>query len=185
MSVIQETRNTGEFKELENRGTADIVFIPSERFVITLSGRKEDIDRTYTDVHGDRLIVWQDSQNNGSLFGIFGKSNSSIGPVTVTVEAPTLREISVMGTGKFKCSGTQLTCDSMKLAIMGTSRMEIDGLDCRGNADFTISGVGDIIVSGTVEGHVNATLNGVGNISGTLSYSTIRKEKHGMGEISI
>lgn len=185
MAVIQENRNITGFIELENKGTADIVVVPSTRFGVVLTGRKEDLDRTFTDLHGEKLIVWQDSKNKSSFFGIFGNTSESIGPVTVTIEVPTLREISILGTGKFRCTEAPLVCESMKLSLQGASQIEIAQINCRGNAEFSISGMGDILVSGSVGGTVTASLNGMGNIKGSLSYSSLKKHVLGMGNIQL
>lgn len=191
--MAESIRNLSSFKQISNTGTVKIIFIPDTKYSIVLSGRQEDLDRTFTVVSGDTLVISQDSHASGagggfSLFGMnisFGNGVSGgMGPVTATVHAPAQVSIENTGTGSFACDMPYSTQDNLEIRNTGAGSIGIERLDCSGDLLLDCTGTGSIRIDGKAQ-NVKARSMGMGTIYGKLEYRTIDRQQIGMGRIDI
>lgn len=182
MSV--EKRSLEGFDALINSGSVDISFIPSDYFSVELSGRQEDLDRTFTEIRGTTLTVWQQSGGkSGNLFGLgIGASGSSMGPVAAVIHAPALRSWENTGTGNIRCAAPYVAKEGLDIRLSGTGSFCVDGLDCSKQLSVNSTGTGKVVLNGKAE-NVYVSLVGIGDVSGQLSYQSIQKKLIGIGRI--
>ena len=195
--MTTETRPLEGFTSISNTGTACIQFTVSDGWQVQLSGRPEDLARTYTEVRNGQLLIWQDSQGQGSpslnLFGLnislgsFGKNGNgygnSLGPVDVVIHAPAQTAWENAGTGSIEVNGSY-EIEHLQIVSTGTGHFRLDGLKCSGTLGLDTRGTGSILVNGQAAA-VKARTTGLGNIGGQLHYATIEKTALGLGRIQL
>lgn len=94
-------------------------------------------------------------------------SSLSTGKVDITVYAPVLEGVAVSGSGEF--STLSLSCpEDFSSSLTGSGDITVSGLSCR-NLTVAVAGSGDITVSGECRGDVLASVAGSGDVrvSGT------------------
>ncbi len=89
----------------------------------------------------------------------------------------------VSGSGNLRT--TQIKAHgNASISVTGSGDINLQDVDIDGHTDLRITGSGDIRISGKAQ-EVNASVVGSGDISGHLSYTSIRSRATGSGDIRI
>lgn len=154
--VKEKIYNVGQFSSLENDGFVDVQYIPSDTFEVKLSAPEKVIERTRITVENGTLII---SQNGGDSFSRtinIGFDNNDNARVKLYVKAPTLRSVSLTGSGDFAVKKAFNTSD-FSISTTGSGDVAVSGLQCSGRLEMESEGFGDIALNNAKA--VSASLN--------------------------
>ncbi len=163
--VITENRATTSFDAVEIRGAANVTIVAGEDYAITVTAGDRTIGDVNTSVIGTTLVIDENRV-------------TSAGKVDITLHAPTIRSVQILGAGNIDITGIDTDefalvvagagditaagrADSVVALIAGTGKIDTFGLAAR-DATVRLNGVGEIRVAAS--GTLDAELNGVGEI---------------------
>jgi len=170
-----ETRHLQAFKDLEIDCSANTTFSIAPTTTVTITAPANLLPLLLTKIEGDKLVVRRKGVSGISMFPSFSSSD-----VKLEITGPSLRSISVLGSGSVKAP--QLTGDKIDLSISGSGSIEANGalanniaLDVPGSGDIKLSGINGKSIKIGVEGsgrikaegvaeHVESSITGSGEI---------------------
>ncbi len=160
----------------------------------TVTGTREAIDRVTVDSQGQMLRI----RRNRNAWG--GTPGADVGPITIALEARTLRsarligparlevegaeglnvEFSVEGSGSLRATGVD--ADNLSLALLGSGRLDIAGTTRRLRASF--QGTGDVEATNLRAQDATVTTTTVGTVSLTVN-GPVTVNAGGLGDVNI
>ena len=189
-NVITSERAISAFNEINIRNSATVRFHKSEEFRVVVSVDENLYEYVEIDTRGSTLNIrtrsnpsdTRTNRNNRINININGGNQDgfSFTQFTVDVYAPTLRGVTVSGTGHFvnvdklivpsfeanmSGAGTikgKIKSDNFSSRISGAGGITVSGSSQ--NADFRISGVGGFRGSDFIVNNATARVSGVGNM---------------------
>jgi hypothetical protein len=163
---VTEDRAVTAFDSIELRGLGDITVVAGQELSLSVRADRSAIAGVRTSVEGTTLIITEDD-----------KANS--GRVEITIHAPTLSSIEVLGAGTITV--TDLDVERFAIAVAGAGDATVSGRATTVVA--VLSGVGSINASALKGTDVTARLTGVGSLSLDAS-RTLDAELGGVGDIT-
>jgi len=171
-------RDIGIFNSISVKGSADVVYIPSEKYAVVI--HSQNPDDIITELNGSKILVFVKKQK--SL--VWSEMNSVGKKYVVYVYAPFLKEIESMGSGNIVIDGI-LKSDSLEIKIAGSGNfsgqlnVETFSLKSMGSGNFRLSG-----------NVMNATISssGSGNIQSfdlLIDKCTLSKSGSGNTQLSV
>lgn len=178
---------------------ADVVYIPSDTFSLTVTGSEKAGNDLQIDVENGMLELqtpdmWQKDKHY--LF-----QNKHYDDVTVIVKAPTLKYVVIAGSGSFKCD-TTMTAQKMEFEIAGSGEIDVKNLRANSvsakiagsgdidagltevdNTSIKIAGSGDIDIHFTHCGSVKTSIAGAGDIKLSGDVKSLSNDIAGSGDI--
>ena len=166
--LVSEHRDLPAFDNIAVKGSLDVNFVQREGEPgIDIEISENILPYILSEVEDRTLTVRFHSDSISSFTS--GKS-------TITVYAPDLSSVSVVGSGDFNCLSLSHSGD-FSVAVAGSGDSSISGLQCDG-LNLSIAGSGDIKAQNVVAGAVSVAVAGSGDvvISGTAesaNYSVV------------
>jgi hypothetical protein len=189
--LTEETRQLQSYDGVVTEGEYEIIYIPDTAYSVVLETDQNLLPYIRTRISGTTLVV-----DNGTR-----KCLRSDYPIRVYVHTPEIRLMSLVGSGLI--SAESVYGDKLRLEIEGSGNIDITGIDVlelavlvtgsgdvdlwgkSDNADYTITGSGNIKAryleashckaeisgSGTIYCHASESLNAVISGSGTIYYA--------------
>ena len=184
---VSQSRDVEPFQSIELRGGAQLDILVGEKQSLVIEADQQGLEELRTDVRNGRLVI--DTQSR-----FFWLRN---GDVKIRVTTPELRELLVNGAVKGSISG--FAGGATSLSLSGAGDVEASGkvdslnalLNGAGNlhlrhlaatdARVVVNGTGNVDVD--VSDRLDATVNGVGNISYQGKPKVLNTAIHGVGSI--
>jgi hypothetical protein len=187
-AAVTQTRGVDAFHSIEVRGAArlDVLVGPQQSLVV--EGSSTGLERLRTEVRNGRLVI----ESRGGW--LWSQASTRL---RVRITVPQLRALELNGAGDISLSG--LDGGALAIVLSGAGRMEgngrVDTLTARVNgagsidlarlkstdAEVAVNGTGSIEVD--VSGELDATVNGVGNISYVGKPTRLNSSINGVGSI--
>lgn len=161
------------FDRVVLRGPDDVTVRVGPGFAVRAAGPQAELDRLDISVVGGELRV-------GRLRGGWGGRSYDDGGVTVTVTLPTLRGVSVAGSGNMRVD--RATAPRFQAAVAGSGDLEIGALRARA-AKLDVAGSGDLAVAGMAT-QLDISVAGSGDIDAArLASSALTVSVAGSGDV--
>jgi hypothetical protein len=163
--TVTEERTTTEFDGVEIRGAADTTIVVGGEYAISVRAGSNTIDGVHTSVVGTTLVIDEDDV-------------AAARRVEVTIHAPSLSSVQILGAGTIDISGV----DSDKFAIVVAGAGDVTAQGRTGSLVAIVAGTGEIDARQLLAADATARLAGVGTIKVAAS-ATLKAELSGVGEI--
>lgn len=135
-NIVKETRNIGNFNEIETGGSYDVyVYDAPNDGKLTIEGESNIIANIETKVEGNKLTIKKKK----------GFSFSTSKGVKIYINARNLKAVGVSGSGSLTAEGVQ-NVDSFSAGLSGSGDIKIK-VNAK-NTTLGVSGSGDIQISG-------------------------------------
>lgn len=151
-----ETRDVTGFDSIEFAGFGELEIVQGPEYALEISGPGDVLDRTLTEVRGDRLRIGHERFWPMWWFGAQSRT------IEVRVTVPDLRRLDVSGAGDVILEG--LSGDSLELRLSGAGQIAGEDLEYR-ELEAVMSGAGSISATGEVETQ-SVRMSGVGEFDG-------------------
>ncbi len=166
----EETRELQEFNGVVTEGDFELFYVPDTSYAVVIESDQNLIPYIRTRMSGKTLIV-----DNGTR-----KCLRSEYPIRITVYAPEIRLMSLVGSGMI--SAESVYGDELRLELEGSGYIDLRGIDVL-DLEVLITGSGDVTLWGTSK-LAEYTITGSGTISAQNLVSEIcTSEISGSGEI--
>lgn len=173
-SQTKETRNIGNFTELNAKGSFDYVLIKGTKPSVTIEGPADVLPLINTEVSGNKLDIGTKSGSKIKL--------SRGQRLVVTVYYTNINEIAFQGSGDLKAENA-IQSDKLSISMRGSGSISLDISTTQSNIEA--SGSGSVSVSGKAD-TINYELTGSGSISaGRLQANTVNASLSGSGNMKI
>ncbi len=183
---VTESRTVPAFGSVDLAGSNNLFIRVGEEQSVQVYGDDNLIDRVTTDVDATTLVI-------GSKPG----SYSTDSPMRVEVSVPSLRDLTLSGSGNVLVSGVdgrQFTVtisgsgvvtasgatEQLDVTVSGSGQAELGGVEARA-VQAVVSGSGNIVVTATAS--LDASVPGSGSIMYGGNPSDVTKSVTGSGEI--
>ena len=141
------------FDQIVINGGSDAVFTQGETFNVTLRTQENVFDHLDYRVEGTKLIL--ETKNK---VGIRAEE------FDLTIQAPTLKGITVNGAGDFDIKGGMVSEENFDVEINGAGDFDFDSVQCR---DFSIrvNGAADMDLNNVDVQKLKVEINGAGDVT--------------------
>lgn len=184
-----DTREVGEFNRVVLEGAADIEITVGGSPSVAVTSEAELMDRIETEVRNNTLYISQDYRrwrdwDDADLYiaivtpSLDGVEVDGAGDIEVTGIDSNDFEVEIKGAGDITLSGK---CVSASYQIDGAGDIDAEQLECE-HVTITVNGAGDADIFATET--VDATLNGVGDVTISGNPDSVKQRVNGFGEIS-
>ena len=173
--LVSDRRSLDAFDDLALEGGIDVRFVQA------------DVD-PYMDIEvSENLLPFLKSEVKDGVLTVRFYSDTlssyTIGQHSLTIYAPKLSSVGILGSGDFTCESLS-TEGEFDLSMAGSGDIKLAGLHCQG-LDIAIAGSGDIKADAQVEGAVSVSIAGSGDVvlsgrAGSADYSIA-----GSGDIDV
>lgn len=152
----EERDVASSFDTIDFEGWGELVIKEGEDYEVEVSGSRDMLDRLRTDVRGDTLRIYQESNTQIYFFGI---PNDEL---KVTVTLPGLRGLELDGAGQVTLDGIE--SESLEIELGGAG-------DVSGDVDvdelaIVLSGAGTVALEGRADVQ-DIELSGLGSFDGS------------------
>lgn len=180
----KETRNVDNFKRISFGVSGDLRIHIGPEFRLVIEGDEDDIERTVTEVKGEKLIIKRENWNfpgfNDKVFidvtmpsleglGVSGSGDAEIVDIFKAEDI----DLDVSGSGKIITSG--IVADNLNSGISGSGNVTLGTGGNIRNAEVSISGSGNFHGENSTIGALDVRISGSGNcrcnVSGTIDAS--------------
>lgn len=180
---------------------AEVTYIPSETFSVVVKASEKVKENMIIKVKDGVLqISLQEMWGKNKRYLILNGYSINNEDVKITVKAPSLNEVSIAGSGDFKCNST-MKAQKLVLSVAGSGDIDIKNIEAQfvsasiaGSGDIdagltkvaktetSIAGSGDIEMKFSDCGHVEANISGSGDIELSGDIKSLSKNIIGSGE---
>ena len=172
--MASERRSLDSFEDLSLQGSLDVRFIQA------------DVDPFMEITISDNILPYLKTEvTDGTLsvrFHSDSLSSFSLGEHSITLYAPDLASVTILGSGDFGCDGLSTDKD-FSITLMGSGDMDLKGLRCD-SLGITIAGSGDIKADAQVQRGVAVSIAGSGDVSyNNMEVTNASSEIAGSGNI--
>lgn len=147
-NIVDSLYTLARFDAVKVSGAGKVYFTQGQEF-LKVSAPDNLIDKISVRVEGTTLVIKPEFNSAGHLDDC----------LVYTLSCPSLEEIAVSGSVDFISENT-LSCSSLSVAASGSSDVLLQGLECSGDADFTLSGSSDLNGFGLKARSVEVSLSG-------------------------
>ena len=171
--MVSEDRSLDAFESLVLQGGLDVRFVQAAgepHMNVTIS--ENILPYLKTEVQDSMLTVRFHSDSLSSF---------SFGEHSITVYAPALSSVTILGSGDFTCDGLSSDRD-FSVALRGSGDVTLKEMQCDG-LDITITGSGDIRADAQIKGAVAVAIAGSGDVKLSGSAESADYSIAGSGDI--
>lgn len=136
---------------------ADVTFIPSDTFSVKVVATEKARENFSINVKRNVLEIKENKKQRHIIFNAHDES------IKVTVKAPTLKNVIIIGSGSLKCDST-IKAKSLTLNVTGTGGIDIKDIQAN-DVSANIAGTGSINAGLTRVANTNMSMSGTGNIN--------------------
>ena len=199
--IKASTVNAKDFDGIAISYPAEVTYIPSETFSVEVKAPEKVKENMIIKVKDGVLqISPQEMWGKNKRYLILNGYSNNNEDVKITVKAPTIKEVSIAGSGDFKCNSTMKTT-KLVLSVAGSGDIDIKNIEAQfvsasiaGSGDIdagltkvakteaSIAGSGDIDMKFSDCGHVEANLSGSGDIELSGDIKSLSKNIMGSGD---
>jgi len=156
-SDVKETRNVSGFTKVSFGVAGNLYITFGSEFKVVIDGEKRYVEEIITEVSAGKLVIKTDNWKISNW-----RMNEK---VDVYVTMPELSGLGVSGSGKAQVKDAIKT-DNLNLSVSGSGNIHISGLTVS-DLGCSISGSGNIDLSGEgIVGKSDISISGSGNFSG-------------------
>lgn len=149
--VVEESRAIGAFSRLDLRGVGNLYIQQGAREELRIRAEENLLGYLRTDVQAGELVIWKD-----------GATLRNTRPIEYHLTVVNLERVALTGAGQIR--GSNLDTGALALLQSGAGGIELVNLNAP-RADIGSSGVGDVILSGSVP-EQTVRLRGLGRYDG-------------------
>jgi hypothetical protein len=162
-----QVREVGDFTGIKVGDQFNVIISQSEANTLTINTESGGQSQVKTEVKDGILLI---SNDKGEM------------PVSVRIGVKNINSIEVTGLADVK-TDNQLVCDKLTVASNGAGKVD---LDLKANeVKITVSGVGDVVLSGTTAG-LDARVSGTGYLKATdLEADKVIAKVSGVGDAKV
>lgn len=106
---------------------------------------------------------------NGRWLSIGSESSNKLGAVDIYITSPTLTDVSMAGSGDFKCD-QPITVDALNVLVAGAGDIDFSTIHAR-KLDVGLAGAGDISIKDVTDADLSIRVSGAGDIDFTATHS--------------
>jgi Putative auto-transporter adhesin, head GIN domain len=147
--AASETRDVDPFGSVELAGSNNVVIRVGEQRSVIVRADDNLLDRVTTDVQSGKLVV-------GNTPGSFSTNS----PMSVEVSVPTLRALTLSGSGNIVVGG--IKAESLTVSLPGSGTLTASGTTT--TLRVTVSGSGMVQFNRLVASNVQAVVSGSGTV---------------------
>lgn len=187
-SIIERNIPVKKIEKIEIKGSSEVIYMQGNETKVVVKGASDLVDLVIIENKDNKLTISQKSNNVERSIGSFfnqlknGFSNDSYPIVYVT--SPDLIEVSLNGSGDFKCSG-KVDTDNLEILLKGSGDIEFNDIICD-NLHANLQGSGDIDLKKVEAINTNYELKGSGDID--VKQQRVKKTDinlYGSGDIKV
>lgn len=150
-NLAKEERDISTFERVVVENEATVKFVQAEEPRLVIKAEDNIIGRLTTKVRNGTLVLGAES---GALL-------DPTLPIEVAVEGPSLRQISVQGSGSFACE--TLSVDELAAHIGGSGEIHLEAVETD-TFEVDIPGSGEVTVDDLTADDVSVTIAGSGDV---------------------
>lgn len=166
------------FNGIEVSGAADVTYIPSNTYSVTIKGPANERQFVSTSLNNGVLKIKYDTKTSDNKI-IFHKTAA----LKVVVKAPTLASVIVNGSGDF--TAQSIKASTFRSVTNGSGDTKITNLQAK-KVDISVNGSGDITVGLNKVADAQVGVAGSGDINLKLQHcGTLNTEVSGAGDITV
>lgn len=173
--MASERRSLDSFEDLSLQGSLDVRFIQA------------DVDPFMEITISDNILPYLKTEvTDGTLsvrFHSDSLSSFSLGEHSITLYAPDLASVTILGSGDFGCDGLSTDKD-FSITLMGSGDVNLKGLRCD-SLGITIAGSGDIKADAQVQRGVAVSIAGSGDVKLSGKAESADYSIAGSGDIDV
>lgn len=154
-AAARETREVGAFSAIGLAGSATVIFRQGSPQKVEVEANAADLPHFETTVSNGRLRVGPRREDNGM------NGYSFKGSVTVYITAPSIKALSVSGSGNFKAADA-LKTDNLELSVSGSGGLELANVTAS-KISTSLAGSGTINMAGLAPRH-DISVSGSGGV---------------------
>lgn len=173
--TVKKNWKVGNFSSIEFNSVAQIFFVQSDKYSMTVEGKQEEVANLVAEVKGGCLYI--DNKKRKSKISARNQKQG----VKIYLSAPTLEEVRFSGVGTFYCKEPMklgdvnfqvegvgslevkdLTCDDLTVSLSGVGSAELH-VDCA-DLDASVEGIGSVTLSGKAD-RAHVERSGIGSVN--------------------
>ena len=156
--LLRESREVGEFSGISLIGACKVVCTPGSKASVVVETPKQELEKLQTEVRNGVLTISR--KKIAGVRVIYGKDDER---TTVYVTVPTLKKVSLVGSGDIVVKGEVKSDDALEVSLSGSGDIMMDNVDVK-FAKFSLAGSGDIKVVSAKGRQVELSLAGSGDM---------------------
>lgn len=201
LPLMSEQRHTAVFERIRLQGSPALYYTQSDSVSVRVEAPEDILKLVETHVENSCLTV----QMRDNLKGVVTQLRFSDGDdVKVYVSSPDLIEVTLAGSGEFKCNG-KLDTDNLKIELRGSGDIDFEDIICDrietllvGSGDLKVGhviaqqsaielvGSGDLKIEHENVARTDITLKGSGDVeAGFQNCGEVVSELRGSGDIKL
>lgn len=145
----KQARHVAAFDSVELAGVNNVVIRVGEKQSVVVSADDNLLRRVTTEVRSGNLVI---ANTSGSL--------TTKSPMSVTVSVPTIKALTLTGSGNIAVTG--IKTENLKVTLLGSGTLT--GSGTAGRLELTVGGVGTAQFGRLVANDVRADVSGSGSI---------------------
>ena len=169
--VITKSFDLKDFDQIVLNGHADVTFIQSETFDVTVRSQANVFEHLDYRVEGTKLIL-----ENKKKVTIRAQE------FDVTVKAPTLQSITVNGAGDLNIEGGLTSDEDFKVLVNGAGDLSFETIRCK-DLSIEVNGAADIDLTSIAVNDLKIVVNGAGDVTATGKAENATLRVNGAGDI--
>ena len=171
--VTTKAATIGNFATLASVGPDNITFNAAESFTISATGDADVVSKLRYVLKDGKLVIGREDESWMDYKG---------GVANITVSAPTLDKISMVGSGDL--TAPTLDNDALKISVAGSGNVDVKALKAS-SVKGSVAGSGNISLAGTAD-NAKFSIAGSGNVKATqLKSKTAKASIAGSGDIDL
>lgn len=162
-----------DFNGINVSGAFKVVYVAGENCAVEVTTRTQVFDMLKYNVNNGKLNV-----------GLKSRSNSNIGTILLTIQAPELEYISMSGACKFS-SDEELRAEAMSLNASGASSISIKGASAD-RMRLKLSGASKFIINSLELNYLGMSLSGASSITmEDLNVNNLKMSASGASKVKL
>ena len=172
--VVERNMDLSGFDEVLLQGAAKVVYSQNEEFLVSVKANEEVFKYLDYEVNGDKLVL-------ATKDGVNIKAKTYI----VTVNAPLLKDINVMGAADLDMTKGYTSTEPLHIAVNGAGDMDLAGIEVP-SMSITINGAGDLEIDKATASDISVTVNGAGDLDlDNLDAESVSVTVRGAGDVQL
>ena len=169
--VITKSFDLKDFDQIVLNGHADVTFIQSETFDVTVRSQANVFDHLDYRVEGTKLIL--ENKNKVTI---------RAEEFAVNIQAPALKSITVNGAGDLNIEGGLNSDEDFKVTVNGAGDLSFEAIRCK-DLSIEVNGAADIDLTSIAVNDLRIEVNGAGDVTATGKAENASLRVNGAGDI--
>lgn len=172
--VVERTMDLSGFNEVLLQGAAKVVYSQEDSFLVSVKANEEVFKYLDYEVKGEKLVITTKD-------GVNIKAKTYV----VTLNAPLLKDINVMGAADLEMKDGYSSSDPLKIVVSGAGDLDLAGIEVP-SMSILINGAGDLDIDKANASEISVTVNGAGDLDLYNLYAeSVNVTVRGAGDVQL